>query len=1642
MLKKTGMLSFVVLFLLSACMTEWTPQLAQAEVSNESRFITRSGDKLMNGSEEFRFISWNVPSLVLNEDPVLHKSTAWEMEDAIRSVAQMGGQVIRIMQFTVKKSAADTALRFIHGRDGTGTMQYDESLFVNLDKAIQLCNQYGIRLIIPFTNDVEYFGGKAAFANLRGKTAEEFYTDPGVRQDFKEVMHHIMNRTNTYTNIKYKDDKAIMAWETGNELHAPDEWIGDIAAYFKSVNANQLFMDGNWGTLSEQSIEDPNVDILSNHYYSNTDLAGTADRDRLRTKGKKPLIIGEVGLTATLNMQKMFDKVIENGTSGAMIWSLRFHKEDGGYYQHRENSSYFSYHYPPILPTAIGYPVTNDQANVVRMVTDRAYRIQNREVPPIPVPEAPLLLPIQSVQKIAWRGSTGAESYTLERANTPDGPWSVVATEVVDSSNPYVPYQDATAVGGKSYYYRMTANNMSGASPYSNVAGPVPTVISSKENLLVNGGLELGTYGWSMENESNAITREGHRTGRTSLLLGPVNGTQTAKQSLKVKPKTNYKLTLYAKSDGGSARLQVTDVNQGVIGLGGTTDPANVTSISPSAEWKLHTLNFNSGNQEAVIVSLLNLSLNNNTYVDDAELKQDENYVMNAGFEAGLKSWSAGTSGAAVVSNEAKSGTASLKSGNKGGYASITQTMSVTPNTNYELSYYAKGQNPRAKVTTDPGLSNTVTNSACTVSATEWTRCTQSFNSGNFSTVYLTFYEGSTPTTMYIDDVDVRETPNTVANGGFEAGISPWVLGSGATISSVEKRTGINALKTGAKGNYTLSSQQITVKPGTQYTLNLYAKGQGGRYKVVSSDLGTTLMDVPVPSSTDWVKYTREFVSGTHSTLKVMLTEPGTAAITYFDDIEIIETPPAAAKVSFLMNGDFETGRLFPWLASGPVTVTTEERRLGLQSLKLAGQGEGETILSQDFDVEARKDYTISFYSKTSGGSAAYSITNVSGEVPVAEAVTLNIGGGWTYNTVNFNSGEFRELKLKVMQTNSTPIYLDEFMIGFKAPENYQSYNWFIDNFEVYGNKPDMNAALTGAWARNAGGGMITTTLDSSMKSGGDYGMKYSYDMGAKTYAGVIFGLLKNWYEYKGLSMWVQPDGSNNTLTVQFSDASGYGWESQIKLTGTTPRVVTIPFSEFKLASWVANRDAVLDLSSVTSFALYVGRSADGPAAGAIYFDDIQATQTIPVTGVSVTPESGYLEKGEDLALEARIAPLGAASQLVWSSGQPDIASVDAAGKVTAHLSGDATINVITPDGAHSANATVTVVDKSALRTELTVTQAVYEEALSSMQVRSEPVEVFGRAIEEARASLATQGIKQADIELAVTELKAAKAEFYSNLSLYSQLSGPVTVNADAYFSTIYGVSYVTQSVYQNVYVPSTLIQYDPEAVEFIGATSVKPGYEITRVNDTEPGRIQVLSDSAGSNGAVSGDTQLFELQWRAKIRSTNYETTIRGSSAFRSGVGDALPGIESTLAIQMIGVDKTTLIDLIAAVQHKLESAAEGASIGQYAPGSKAALHTELELAESVAGNEKSTQAHADEAAARLSAALNQFNNSVVVRKKEDVNGDSKTNLLDLLLILPNLGKNSAHVDWQRIVNCDVDGDLKISYTDLIMVIKQLNKS
>lgn len=484
--------------------------LASGAESVFQHVVTRQGDQLYDGDKPLRFISWNIPNLHNVEDAFTFLGESpwrwpddYEIADALESTRQMGGTAVRTYVLSVKREGSDMGDHVHVLAPG----EFNEEAFVALDRVLAIANQKGVRVFIPLVDQWHWWGGIRQYEAFRDKPADSFWTDPQLIADFKRTIDHLINRRNTVTGQLYKDDKAILCWETGNEIDAPASWTKEIAAYIKSIDKNHLVMDGrSLHGVPKWSLDDPNVDIVTTHHYPGVKPIPTAVRECIAdAAGKKPYLIGEVGFIPNDEMRRVFDDAIASKSIGVLVWSLRFRNRDGGFYAHSEPAAegrYKAYHWPGFA-SGDAY----DETELLTLMREKAYEICGKAAPELPAPHPAELLPVDDPARIAWRGSTGASSYDVLRSFSADGPWETIAEGVDEAALYYRPqYADISAAPGESYFYRVVAKNAAGAAAPSNVVGPVTPATHAIVDELASLDLIASTAGNVAPDKGNART--------------------------------------------------------------------------------------------------------------------------------------------------------------------------------------------------------------------------------------------------------------------------------------------------------------------------------------------------------------------------------------------------------------------------------------------------------------------------------------------------------------------------------------------------------------------------------------------------------------------------------------------------------------------------------------------------------------------------------------------------------------------------------------------------------------------------------------------------------------------------------------------------------------------------------------------------------------------------------------------------------------------------------------------------------------------------------------------------------------------------------------------------------------------------------
>ena len=173
----------------------------------------------------------------------------------------------------------------------------------------------------------------------------------------------------------------------------------------------------------------------------------------------------------------------------------------------------------------------------------------------------------------------------------------------------------------------------------------------------------------------------------------------------------------------------------------------------------------------------------------------------------------------------------------------------------------------------------------------------------------------------------------------------------------------------------------------------------------------------------------------------------------------------------------------------------------------------------------------------------------------------------------------------------------------------------------------------------------------------------------------------------------------------------------------------------------------------------------------------------VAVTGVTLNETELTLEEGETADLTATIAPENATNKnMTWTSSDPDTATVDENGHVTAKKAGEtpAVITVTTEDGGKTATCKVTVNEKTVTPPEQEKPTIELDQTTLTLTLQ-EGVEVTGTLNATTKnAGEAVVGWSSSDEAVATVENGTVKALAAGNTTITAQ----ITVDGEVYKAT------------------------------------------------------------------------------------------------------------------------------------------------------------------------------------------------------------------------------------------------------------------
>jgi len=355
--------------------------------STDTTFVKASGTQLMLSGKPYYAIGANCYYL---QNLAAYGDTAHLIE-ALQSARALGITTIRTWGFYDGDDTLD------HAVIQYGAGKIHERGLRSLDYVIAKAKEYSMHLILPLVNNWEDYGGMNRYVEWLSElnpstqktvspasqqivygaeersyrvrvtsslTHDDFYLNDTIKQWYKNYIQTILTRTNTITNIAYKEDPTILAWEVANEPRSSDpsgnsvlQWMDEISSFIKSLDNHHLVSSGEegfdittagytslsaynnqtWmfngtaGTSFSKNISLPSIDLGSIHCYpsawhlpSQSAVTWLKDHKTIAANVKKPLLYGELGSrqAPALLYKAVMNEIFYQNTAGVLFWQL------------------------------------------------------------------------------------------------------------------------------------------------------------------------------------------------------------------------------------------------------------------------------------------------------------------------------------------------------------------------------------------------------------------------------------------------------------------------------------------------------------------------------------------------------------------------------------------------------------------------------------------------------------------------------------------------------------------------------------------------------------------------------------------------------------------------------------------------------------------------------------------------------------------------------------------------------------------------------------------------------------------------------------------------------------------------------------------------------------------------------------------------------------------------------------------------------------------------------------------------------------------------------------------------------------------------------------------------------------------------
>ncbi|CAJ2671015.1 unnamed protein product [Trifolium pratense] len=267
-------------------MTNYDSETMLEKEEDEWQMVGKKGNQFVVNNQPFYINGFNAFWLMVF---AADDSTKEKVTEVFKQASSLGMTVCRTWAFN---NGQWRALQ-------KSPSVFDEDIFKALDFVVSEAKKNKIRLILSLANNWDDYGGKAQYvkwgkdhAGLNLTSDDDFFSHPTLRSYYKAYVKTVLTRVNTFTNITYKEDPTIFAWELMNEPSCYSDptgdklqdWIQEMAFHVKKIDPKHLVeigLEGFYGPSTPQRTQfnptniskQAGTDFIRNHQVLGVDFA-------------------------------------------------------------------------------------------------------------------------------------------------------------------------------------------------------------------------------------------------------------------------------------------------------------------------------------------------------------------------------------------------------------------------------------------------------------------------------------------------------------------------------------------------------------------------------------------------------------------------------------------------------------------------------------------------------------------------------------------------------------------------------------------------------------------------------------------------------------------------------------------------------------------------------------------------------------------------------------------------------------------------------------------------------------------------------------------------------------------------------------------------------------------------------------------------------------------------------------------------------------------------------------------------------------------------------------------------------------------------------------------------------------------------